>query len=233
MVPLAQEGTVTQRWDTQQIMGHALDEVDRECQEEPRHSYYALVPKDLRKAIDRLVDNNFPYYCGLFGNDRNEFREQMARNWLVKRRAFAALAERAGLTEIRSGGSGHGLERSNEASFAILTRNASYLLVGPGAFGRKGEGAAYRYRRIPLREAEQVPNMEGHGGFRFKRPPRVGHRAVSSKIATSPVVSVYGGVLAMEEAEGVRSDLGSGVDQTFSGIDTVTLTGWPPRLAGK
>jgi hypothetical protein len=37
----------------------------------------------------------------------------------------------------------------------------------------------------------------------------------------------------MEEAEGVRSDLGSGVDQTFSGIDTVTLTGWPPRLAGK
>jgi hypothetical protein len=210
-------------WDTQAIIGEALKQIDRECQQHPQKSYFALVPPRLQPAIEKLVRANYAYYAPQFGKDRVAFRDQMARNWLVKRKAFAALAVRARLRPVPRVGAGHGPPRPNEASFAILTLNSSYLLVGPGAFDPKGPGASYRYRRIPLREAERVPNMEGPAGLYFRKPPSTNKRANTSKVNTSPVVSLFTGAFEPEEARNVAADLDATLGQTFTYTDTLTL----------
>ncbi len=209
-------------WNTDIIIRNVMADVDRQYHEEGRRSYYALVPEQYQAAIAQLVTNNFDYYAGLFGNDRNAFREQMARNWLVKRKAFATLVQRAGLRPVRYIGFLQVPRHRNDAFYAILTRNASYLLVGPGAFDRSGPGAAFRYCRIPLRQAEKVSNMERRLGFYFKKPPRIGDPALTTEIMTSPIVSLYMRARAGPQAVKLKSGLTDTLDQTFIAIDTLT-----------
>src|SRR5574341_21465 len=209
--------------DTRIILEEALAEVDRECHEHARCSYFAMVPPKFQPAVNHLAQLNFAYYAREFGGDRASFREQMARNWLVKSRAFNALVRRAGMVPFLAIGAPGAPRHPNLASFAILTQNASYLLVGPGAFDKSGPGASYRYTRIPLRKGENVPNMEGPEGLKFKKTPRIGRRATTSKVETSPIAAICAGVVEGELASPLSSDLGPHIDETFTLADTATL----------
>jgi hypothetical protein len=218
-----------ENWDTKDIVGKVLEDLDRERLESRRGTYSALVPPEFQAAIEELVASNFKHYAAVFGNDRSVFKEQMARNWLVKHKAFAQLCDRSGMTRILRADAGHETPRSNEASFAILTQNASYLYAGPGAFDRVGPGAPYRYRRIPLR-GEEVTNREGHHGFYFKEPPTTGRSAVTSVITTSSVVCIYRAILPIEHSRKVAANLNVALDQTFAYADSVTLCGLPKNV---
>jgi hypothetical protein len=180
-----------------------------------------------------LVDDNFKYYAAQFGNDRSAFREQMARNWLAKHKAFALLAEKSGMTRIRSADARYGPPQPNEASFAILTQNASYLYVGPGAFDRAGPGAPYRYRHIPLRGVERS-NFEGQQSFYFSKPPSTG-RVTRASISsgpwnTSPIVCIYTATFLIEQSRKVAASLNVALDQTFAYTDGVTLSFFSKRI---
>ena len=55
----------------------------------------------------------------------------MAKNWLVKNRAFEKIARAAGMRYLSREESQQGLVNPNKYLFAMLSANASYLLVGP------------------------------------------------------------------------------------------------------
>lgn len=210
--------------DTRIILEEALAAVDREYHEHAPYSYFAMVPPKFQPAVNHLAQLNFAYYAREFGGDRAAFREQMARNWLVKSRAFGVLVRRAGMVPFLAIGAPGAPRHPNLASFAILTQNASYLLVGPGAFDKSGPGASYRYSRIPLRKGESVLiSMEGPEGLKFSKAPRVGRRATTSKVNTSPIAAIFAGVVEGELASHCPSDLGPDIDKTFTLADTATL----------
>jgi hypothetical protein len=210
-------------WDTRAIIARALEEVDEEVDRSSPRSYLGLVPPEYRPAIHELVDSNFDYYASQYANDRSAFTEEMARNWLIKRKAFAVLAERSGLRRIHAAAGRGGLAHPNAASFAILTQNASYLLVGPGAFEPGSGGAAFRYRRIPLREGEPLRDLQGSAGLVFREPLTTGERAVTTRMNSSPVVAIYTTSVPSDESRSLSASLDDALGQTFAWTDQITV----------
>ena len=218
---------MVQEEDTRVIIEQILGEVDQERSDHPDGSYMALVPAKFRRVVRRLADHNFPHYSAQFSGDPAAFGEQMARNWLAKQRSFAILAERAGMSPISRIRARRGDPLLDHASLALLTENASYLLIGPGAFTPTGPGAPFRYRRIPLREGERIPNLDAPAGLRFKKQPRVGRRAITTNISTSPITSMFTGLPDPSSGDSLPAYLGPRIDDTFSRTDTITITGVP------
>jgi hypothetical protein len=152
-------------------------------------SYFDQVPFQYRGHVHSLASENFPSFSDKF-RSFEDFLEAISCNWLAKVAIFDKLAEAAGFTQAQGLGDIPMMDRDKYAT-ALLTRSASFLLVGTGAFNAKGSGAAYQYTKIDLRE-DGPQNTTSDNGGRFENVPMVGDRVtLVDAFSTSPIVRMH------------------------------------------
>lgn len=196
-----------------------------QIQKERGKSYFDQVPAQYRETVRRLARDNFPHHENKFGS-LGDFLEAISQNWLAKKAVFGKLAEAAGFTRTQGFDNIPAADRDKYAS-AMLTRSASFLLVGTGAFSLGSSGAAYQYTKIDLRK-DGPENITSEAGGHFGQPPRVGDSAVLSTVfKTSEVISMYLKRMGGEEKMARQSirKMNETMTGSFIDIDHQTIVG--------
>lgn len=210
--------------DEEIIVGGVLK--DLQIQRDRVSSYFDLIPQEYREHVELIVNANFGYYYDSYGNDRNRFREDIARNWLARFFAFKGLAEKERLRMFNRKKDGDP-QKLNRAAMAMLTASSSYVLIDRDAYDYNGPGAAGMYIKIPLRK-EGASSKRVEKGVYLHRIPQVGKQltALPLFVGSSRLVSIYLRDVAAspaEESQELMHRLDNSVTGVFKRIDTDTL----------
>lgn len=171
------------------IGGDSAGEVEREVSRRGlKGESWKLIPEQYQQYVEGIVQKNFPFAVtrGTFNEDAiDEYRDAMAKDWLANKAAFEKMSRAMGGIEITANTP---LSVLNASNIFILSSNASFLTLTPGAYGDgeqsqafsgqsgrrdnesapTGKGATVDYIKIPLRmkESGEPDDMIGkQGGF--------------------------------------------------------------------
>jgi len=222
IVPIVVEPGMQEK--AEKVLNDTMAQVSEEAR--ANGGFYNLLDDDQRDVVDGLVDQNHPYYLRKFGVDISDFREAMSQNYLIKTRVFAPVVEIAGYTKFEDGE-----EPTDKTEFACLTKNASYAMTGEGAYD--GSGGSLIYTRLPLREGDpKATNISNTDGVTFQGIPHVGERLFVWRPGGHLNTSALTQVFARNTHSGETIDaVAHTMHETYSGIDSKTLTGFKKREA--
>lgn len=177
-------------------------------------SHFDQVPEEYRSAVQSLAREGHEDFKELFPKFE-DFLEAMSQMWLEKKSGFEDEAERLDFKRIISGMEDKTKNTKpsllHRSVLALLTRNGSYVLVGPGAFDKDGPGAQSSYERINIRGGYGLPPVseEKEDGFYFPRIPKLGQSLYAKGgvvTQTSPIISAM--MHEMKEGESVAEIMG-------------------------
>ena len=183
-------------------------------------SYFDLIPLRYKSTVQKIARDNFSYFSYFkeqFANNFQDFLEAISKNWLLKYSSFDQLAKSNGFVPLEES------HRSFIDKYVLfcLTRNASYLLLGPGS---RGKGASMRYSRIPLRRHEEIHDQENYpAGVKLKNEPKKDNPLHTNVMKTTVLISLYVKEIDRKDATGTIGKIDDGMRTCFATVDNMTI----------